>query len=112
MDYEVELNYRLTGHLDPGEVVLTTLVSIQHGIYGATDRRILCLNTDSIGYRIRVHPYSDLERVECMEESGAWFVQFCAAGRELTVRARSRREARRFVKVVTQRLRQPEKQVA
>lgn len=112
MDYEVELNYRLTGHLEPGEVVLATLVSIQHGIYGATDRRILCVNNDSIGYRIRVHPYSDLERVECFEEGDAWFVQFCSAGRQLTVRARSRKEARRFVSAVTDRLVEREEQVA
>lgn len=104
MDYEVELNYRLTGHLEPGEIVLSTLISIQHGLYGATDRRILCVNTDSIGYRFRMHPYSDLERVEYIEEDGEPFVQFCAAGCRLIVRARSRKEARRFVDVVAERL--------
>lgn len=112
MDYEVELNYRLTGHLEPGEVVLSTLVSIQHGIYGATDRRILCVNTDSIGYRIRMHSYSDLERVEHIEEDGASFVQFCAAGCQLTVRARSKKEARRFTKVVADRLLEADAQLS
>lgn len=104
MDYEVELTYRLTGHLEPEEVVLTTLVSIQHGIYAATDRRILCVNTDSIGYRIRVHPYSDLERVDCIEEGGAPFVQFRSGDRHLTVQARSSREARRFVDAVSKQI--------
>ena len=111
MDYEVELNYRLTGHLEPGEVVLGTLVSIQHGIYAATDRRILCVNTDSIGYRIRMHSYSDLASVDCIEEGGAWFVQFCAADCQLTVRARSRKEARRFANVVADRLLEPDEQL-
>ncbi len=112
MDYEVELTYRLTGHLEPGEVVLSTLVSIQHGLYGATDRRILCVNTDSIGYRIRIHSYSTLESVEFIEEDGAAFVQFCAAGCQLTVRARSAKEAWRFTKVVAERLLQPDEQVS
>lgn len=104
MDYEVELTYRLTGHLEPEEVVLTTLVSIQHGIYAATDRRILCVNTESIGYRIRVHPYSDLERVDCIEEGGAPFVQFRSGDRHLTVQARSSREAQRFVDAVSKQI--------
>lgn len=112
MDYEVELNYRLTGHLEPGEIVLSTLVSNRHGIYGATDRRILCVNTDSIGYSIRVHPYSDLECVECIVDDGDCSVQFRAADRQLTVHARSRKEARRFVDVVSSRLLDREEQLA
>ena len=112
MDYEVELTYRLTGHLDAEEVVLSTLVSIQHGIYAATDRRILCVNTDSIGYRIRVHPYSNLESVDCIEEGGAPFVQFRSGERQLTVRARSSREARRFADAVTKQMASLEEQPA
>lgn len=96
MDYEVELNYRLTGHLDSNETVLATLVSIQHGIYAATDQRILCLNNDTIGYRLRVHPYECLERVDCLSEDDAWFVQFVSGERVLMVRARTEREARNF----------------
>ncbi|MEX2401436.1 MAG: hypothetical protein WD423_11745 [Rhodothermales bacterium] len=101
MDYEVELNYRLTGHLDSNETVLATLISIQHGIYAATDRRILCLNNDDIGYRLRIHPYESLDRVEFLAEDGAWFVQFTSGVRVLMVRARSEREAERFVEAVT-----------
>lgn len=97
MDYEVELNYRLTGHLESSEKVLATLVSIQHGIYAATNQRILCLNNDAIGYRLRVHPYDGLERVDCLSEDDAWFVQFSSGEKLLMVRARSEREARRFV---------------
>lgn len=112
MDYEVELNYRLTGHLEAGETVLATLVSDRHGIYGATDRRILCVNTDTIGYRIRVHPYSNLEKVDCLDEGGAWSVAFHSGNRKHSVRARSRREARRFVQVVSDRLLEAEEQLA
>lgn len=101
MDYEVELNYRLTGHLDAKETVLATLISIQHGIYAATDQRILCLNNDDIGYRLRVHPYDSLDGVECLSEDGAWFVEFTSGERVLMVRARSEREADRFVEAVT-----------
>ncbi len=112
MDYEVELNYRLTGHLQTNETVLSTLVSTQHGIYAATDRRIVGVNNEAIGYRIRVHAYGDLERVECIEEDGAWFVQFCSADRQLTVRARSRKEAQRFVDTVSERINQRAEQPA
>lgn len=101
MDYEVELNYRLTGHLESNEKVLATLLSIQHGIYAATDRRVLCLNNETIGYRLRVHPYESLDRVDCLSEDGAWFVQFGAGEHVLTVRARSEREARRFTEAVS-----------
>ncbi len=101
MDYEVELNYRLTGHLETNETVLATLVSIQHGLYAATDRRILCLNNEKIGYRLRLHPYESLDRVECLTEDGAWFVQFTSGDRVLMVRARSEREARRFTQAVS-----------
>lgn len=101
MDYEVELNYRLTGHLESNETVMATLVSVQHGIYAATDRRILCLNNDTIGYRLRVHPYECLDRVHCLTEDDAWFVQFTAGEHVLMVRARSEREARRFSDAVS-----------
>lgn len=101
MDYEVELNYRLTGHLEPEESVLATLVSIQHGIYAATDRRILCLNNEMIGYRLRVHPYECVDEIDCLTEDGAWFVQFTSGDRVLTVRGRSEREARRFAEAVS-----------
>ena len=102
MDHEVELNYRLTGHLQQGENVLATLISVQHGIYAATDRRILCLNNDMIGYRLRIHPYHDLEGIDCFSEDGAWFVQFTSKDRELTVRARSAKEAKKFVVKATE----------
>lgn len=98
MDYEVELTYRLTNHLEENETVLATLVSTQHGLYAATNRRVLCLNTDRIGYRLRIHPYESLERVDCLSEEQAWFVQFVAGDRQLTVRARSEHEARRFAR--------------
>ncbi len=101
MDYEVELNYRLTGHLESTEWVLATLVSIQHGIYAATDRRILCLNNEKIGYRLRVHPYECLDRIDCLAQDDAWFVQFTSGERVLTVRARSEREAKRFTEAVS-----------
>lgn len=97
MDREIELTYRLTGHLKEGESVLATLLSVRHGIYAATDQRILCLNNERIGYRLKVHSYSDLNLVRCFEEGGLWFVAFASNGRELAVRARSQREAERFV---------------
>lgn len=96
MDREIELTYRLTGHLNEGESVLATLLSARHGMYAATDQRILCLNSERIGYRLRVHSYSDLSLVRCFEENGIWFVAFASDGRELAVRARSQREAERF----------------
>lgn len=96
MDFEVALTYRLTRHLAEDEVVLATLVSIQHGIYAATNRRILCLNDERIGYRLRVHPYESLDGVECVSEDGAWFVQFVSPAASLLVRARNERAARRF----------------
>jgi len=111
MDYEVELNYRLTGHLQQNEAVLSTLVSIHHGIYAATDMRIISINSDRIGYRLRVHPYCNLERVEWMEQDGAPYVQFWSAGRHLAVRARSRNDARRFVDVVATQISQPQEQL-
>lgn len=111
MDYEVELNYRLTGHLHKDETVLSTLLSIQHGIYAATDMRIISVNSDTIGYRLRVHSYCDLERVECIENNGASFVQFTSADRQLIVRARSRNDARRFVDAVTTQITRPEEQL-
>lgn len=104
MDHEVELNYRLTGHLQTGERVLATLISNRHGIYAATDSRILCLNNDTIGYRLRVHPYCDLKRIDCFSDGGAWFVQFTSSTRDLTVRARSAKEARKFVVVASEQL--------
>lgn len=104
MDREVELNYRLTGHLQDGEHVLATLISKQHGIYAATNRRILCLNTERIGYCIRVHPYCELERIECFSDGGGWVVQFASPKGELSVEARSAKEARKFVDVASERL--------
>lgn len=97
MDHEVELNYRLTGHLQNGENVLATLISNKDGIYAATDRRILCLKNDLIGYRLRVHPYRRLRRIDCFSDNGAWYVQFTADDRELTICARSAKEAKKFV---------------
>jgi hypothetical protein len=111
MDYEVELNYRLTGHLQQDEAVLSTLVSIHHGIYAATDMRIISIKSDRIGYRLRVHPYCNLERIEWMEHDGASYVQFWSAGRKLAVEARSRRDARRFVDVVAAQISQPQEQL-
>lgn len=101
MDYEVELNYRLTGHLEPHEAVLATLVSAEHGIYAATDRRVLCLNNEAIGYRLRVHPYECLDRIDCVREDGCWYIRFAAGEHVLMVRARSEREARRFADAVS-----------
>ncbi len=104
MDHEVELNYRLTGHLQQGERVLATLISSQHGIYAATDRRILGLNNARIGYCLRIHAYADLERVECISDGKAWAVRFMAGRRELAVRARSATEARMFARAASERL--------
>jgi hypothetical protein len=112
MENEVELNYRLTGHLQQNETVLSTLLSIHDGIYAATDRRILCVNSDRIGYRLRVHPYCDLERVECIEYDDASYVQFSSAGRQLTVRASSRKDARGFVDAVAAHITFPQAPLA
>lgn len=112
MDNEVELNYRLTGHLEAGEKVLETLISVEHGIYAATDQRILCLNTDRIGYRLRIHPYDSLDRVDCLTEDDAWFVRFSSDGLHLMVGARTEKEARRFAAAVTRRLVEPNEQTA
>lgn len=108
MDREVELNYRLTGHLEKGECVLATLISMQHGIYAATDRRILCLNNERIGYCLRVHPYGDLERIDCFSTNGSWLVKFTSRRQTLTVRARSGKEARKFVETASELLKPTE----
>ena len=63
----------------------------------ATDQRILSLDLDRIGYKLRIHPYRFLQRIECISEENCWFVQFVSGESMLTVRARSREEAKRFV---------------
>lgn len=104
MDYEVELNYRLTGHLQPDEIVLATIISPQLGIFAATDRRILGVHNEAIGYGIRVYAYSDLQQVDCVQERGIWCVAFRSAERRLCVPTQSRREARRFAAAVSEHI--------
>lgn len=109
MDYEVELNYRLTSHLHPDETVLATLISLQEGIFAATDRRILGLRNEAIGYRMGIYAYGDIERVEIVKKDEASFVEFHAAGRRLCVRSRSGKEARRFTDVANRQIERCEK---
>ena len=97
MDFEVELTYRLTGHLTEDERVIATLISSRDEIYAATDQRVLGLTRQRIGYALRVHPYEGLQDVRLHQDGGSSFVRFFSDAGELTIRARSQKEAERFV---------------
>ena len=104
MDFEVELTYRLTGHLKENERVIATLLSSRDEIYAATDQRVLGLTKQRIGYGLKVYPYGRLHTVRLFQDGGGSYVRFSSDAGELTIRARSEKEAERFVAFIARRV--------
>jgi hypothetical protein len=100
MDIENRLHLRAHRHLRENESILATLFSAGHGLYVATNRRVLCLNERGVGYNLRIHPYDHLTRARYFSADHSWFVELFSKGRAIKVRARSQREAEGFARSV------------